>query len=766
MVSFKNKFSCILLLVGLFASQDLYSENTPLYKKPFKEILANYLFINDFNTKPDTRNVSEHLFWRYDIKIPDLKFPIEHQLTDPAKELPQTTGEGREAQHINEGRVLFLEGNFEEAKNIWLSLRARYGTKYKYHRRNDYFIALAFMNIAMEKVKTNGGNWKDSSVRGLLANAATFLSWALTVKEADHDQLLDYVAPKQFYNLAAIYYTYQRYAGSYGIADKGLNFLRANARKEYRSPMRRILVEAYIRKRSYLDAVKELDVAIRQDPDPKQAAAMFARVGDIYFDLNNYDLAEDAYALANHIDAEAEQINPAQFVLRGESLFWLGRFNEAQKMFHYALESSGSKNSISQLPPDLQAIAHLRLADAYLAENKFKQAKLEYFRVHHEYRGTLQANIARVRNACLELPYFDGNNVMHAREMLEEMKGVDLPVPAQEIGWACQVGSYAQRERTDAMVDRVREFSEKYPESKFLASLVTPVKETKAAQLDEHFAKGNTYSAVSFFEKNRDLLFPKVSEELQQKLFVSYADINMPERAKEFWSSYQKTTDSDLKILRSAAVAQALEDKKDKSKKWSGITENYARSLVKRQWSVGAEPLALNYFNRVASADHSAKHLPWLLKIAKSWAKADDQYTCNLVFPIMTRLLEGGENKTFSLADLKTEISDTVKSKMPKLLAIDETCAVSMLALEFSSLEKDPGILAALYMGRQDWPISKTLVHFFWNASELALAAGKTESARELWRIIRDKGPADAPEVSFAKVRMDNTKHEYDSIWR
>ena len=69
-------------------------------------------------------------------------------------------------------------------------------------------------------------------------------------------------------------------AGAFGAAETGLNFLRKTGRKEYRPVFHRMAAEAHIKNRSYLDAARELDTAIRQDPEPTEAAAAFARVGD------------------------------------------------------------------------------------------------------------------------------------------------------------------------------------------------------------------------------------------------------------------------------------------------------------------------------------------------------------------------------------------------------------------------------------------------------------------------------------------------------
>jgi tetratricopeptide (TPR) repeat protein len=100
------------------------------------------------------------------------------------------------------------------------------------------------------------------------------------------------------------------------------------------------LAEAYIKNRDLLSAIQELDTAIRQDPNEIQATRMFSRAADIYYDLNNYELAEDFYAMSSAIDRERLTYNPEQAVLRAESIFWLGRFDESEKLMRGAVEYS------------------------------------------------------------------------------------------------------------------------------------------------------------------------------------------------------------------------------------------------------------------------------------------------------------------------------------------------------------------------------------------------------------------------------------------
>src|SRR4051812_8145079 len=52
----------------------------PIYEQSFDEIIKNYLIVNDFSIKPQTRPLPKNKpllqFWRYGFKIPPVSFPI------------------------------------------------------------------------------------------------------------------------------------------------------------------------------------------------------------------------------------------------------------------------------------------------------------------------------------------------------------------------------------------------------------------------------------------------------------------------------------------------------------------------------------------------------------------------------------------------------------------------------------------------------------------------------------------------------------------
>ena len=754
----RNKW--VVLAVLLSTSQSSVAAE----KSRLDELLDKYTFVGDFYQKEETREVSKEIFWRYPYKLAPVEFPIHVKFDDPSVEIPATRGEGRPIDHLNRGRVLFLEGKFDQARATWLSGRARFGNKYPYHRRNDYFIGYSFLNSGAQLLQDKSQNYETPDVRKNMANASTFLSWAFVVKVDQPDPVLDVVTPKGLYNLAAIYWRYTRYDGAFGAAMNGLNFLRQTGRKEFRSDFHRIMAEAYVKSHSYLEAVQELDTAIRQDRIPEQVSMAFARVGDIYFDLNNYELAEDAYAMAAQVDEHLQRFNPAQLVLRAESLFWLGKFSDAQKMLHFALYGGPHQSGDgAPLDPEYRAWASLRYADAYLALNNLEKAKLEYFKVIQEFRTKPAGRLAMVREACLELPFYEGNNIKHARALLEEAKvGAEMPPAMRELAWACQVGSYTQRERSADMLKRVADFAAMYPNSDFLRSFVTPVREYQATQIEKYFKAGDTYRAMSFFEKNRKRLYPRVSDDLAQRLFVAYADAHRSESAVEFWRAYSKVPESDLKALRMAVVAAEMAAK-SKDKKWTELNKNIQKKFISRKWNIKADALTRSYVTRMQQQANGPAEWLWLLGLSKHFAADDKTFVCDMEYPLVSKLHSLGGAYAVSA---QKENDQLVAANLPDLFQSDESCALSLLDLEASALKAvDPKVMASRYLQRQEWPLIGGYLHYYWTISEYLHDVGDDDDARKLWQVIVDKGAAGSPEVTFAKARLDPTRTELENLW-
>jgi len=749
----------VLCLTAMAASQPV-----PLHDRSFEDILRYYFFVADFSTKEPERAVSGELFWRYPYQIPRVRFPVKVDLDDPSIELPQTQGEGMPMFHLNGGRAAFLDGDIDRAKSMWLAGRSRFGTNFDYHRRNDYFIGLSFLKLARADAKNDPLGELGDRPKAIFSNATTFLSSAFILKDSIADPLLDQVATKQLYNLAAIYYNYERYAAAYGAADHGLNILRRTGRLDFRPELNRILAESFIQNRSYLEAVQLFDDALRQEPTRSEAAAIFNRVGDIYFDLNNYELAESNYALASRIHHELEEVVPAQFIMRGEALFWLGRFSEAQQMIDFGLRMNTSSRTIIPLSDEYVAYAHLRLADAYFARGETEVAKLAYFKVQQDFRRFEAGRIAKIRQSCLELPQFDGKNVMHARGLLEDAKRQDIPAAAREIAWACHVASFSERERTKSMVDRVREFYKQYPDSRFLAQLIEPVREVQAGLIKEYFAAGDQAGATRFFEAKRNLLYKDIDDSLQQQLFTAYVDTNQVEKALEFWPAFRKLSPSPLHLVREAVFIAELYDLK-KTPTWQSHNKNQVEKLEGETWETTSSPQLDHYVMRIQTTSTADQHLYWIYKLIDQQTTNNEAAQCNRLFPTLIRLHDLDATPVARRNELTKAATRHIDRLTGTQTRRDEACILTMLEFEVRILRDQPDLLSQRYQQRLGWPLTARTADLFWAVSEILRQQGDSATARRMWQTIVDKAPPRTSAIQFARSRLDTRRTEFERLW-
>ncbi len=735
-------------------------------KKPsFQKILSEYTFVGDFAEKDPEPSQSKEIFWRYPFAISETQFPIKFQVTNLEKEIPITPGAGRAFEHMNQGRVEYLSGNYEAAKEIWLAGRELYHQDFNYNRRLEYFIGMVFLKMAEVSFEKNKGDLSVAAVKGLLNNAATFLSWAFIVHANQKDDAIDVLSAKQLYNLAAIYFTYKSYAAAFAAADKGLDYLNRTNQKTYRSEFRQILAEGLIKNRSFLEAVQEFDTAIRQDPEPTQAAKMFNRVGDIYYALNNFDLAVDSYELSESI--EAVKFRPNQILLHAEALFWAGKFKESKRYFDKALEVNSIGLAGDQLTKKDMAYAQLRRADCDLAlssdkadKKYFEAAKLDYFRVISDGAEKEPYDIASVRATCLELPAYEGNNVKHGREILEISKSKDLHPALIELAWACHVGSFAERERSENMLDRVREFYLKYPESEFLKKLIGPVQETQSQKIWPLFDQDH-YKALDFFEKNEKNLFAKIPVNLQFKLFNAYVDIFQSKKARRFWRVKQKAiTERDL--MRQATFFSEMSAGE---KKFQQNNIALAKKLAKKKWSAPSGESFQGYLSRIEQTPFGKVHIPWIYEATLVWALRNADDACGPAFAMLSQYFSSpppwANAKRFE-ADLKK----IMQKQFPKVLDADPSCAQSYLDLEMRAFKNNNDELTAAYLQRGEWLHSPVATAEIYVLAEKYLEAGKKNLAESLFKLILDKGSKLATEYRFAKARLDPQKTELEGLWQ
>lgn len=754
---------CINIIIVTIFSQivplNIFSNTKTKQQSFFKQIIKSYMFINDFNIKEEERPIStEHPTWKYPFKITQYTFPIYYEITDLANEWPATQGEGLEIQHLNFARIAFLEKKYDKAKNILLSAKAKFGKQHPYARRLNYLIGLIFLTIANNTEKTANTNSSKDNIKLTYANAATFLSAALLI-DTQLDPLIDKIYPKQIYNLAAIYYNYQRYAAAYGAADKGLNFLRKTARTDFRANLRRILVETHIQNRSYLDAAKELDMMIRQEENPQIASTGFARMGDIYFDLNNYELAEEQYNLANKINNEIGKINPIYFILRGESLFWLSKFSDSQKMFTYALESLAAKEITEELDNEIIGYAQLRIADSYLLLNNKQKALLEYFKITQDFPNTTIAKIAHIRSACLELPNMDKNNTKHTLKLLKKFKNQDLHPKAIELAWTCEALYYAQKEKNEKMIQKIQTFYEKYPNSILIKQLITPVKKLQASKINNYFNTNDYYAAISFFEKTRNHLFTNIPKDIQIKLFEAYTDTYQPQKAQEFWQTYfNAKSDNDLSAIRLATVASEMIDisnKQDK-KKWQKQLLNITKILNNKKLSIQDNSLTLNYLNRIKSTQSLKQNFIWIYNLVQYWNHINkNKYICNITLPLLYTYINISSLNPYEISFVNKKVLNIIDQNITELLKTNESCAISLLDMELKILQQDPQELIKRYKLRLQWKLSPALASIFWIASQKLDNYDYKNEAKKICEFIVKSTSQDIAEHTLAKIYLN-----------
>lgn len=744
------------------------SAKAPPKKPSAEDVVKNFTFIGDFDQKDETRNNSQEIFWRYPYSLPKVGFEVQLERSkEKLKEyFPITVGEGRAVEHLNKGRNLFLDDNYEDARQTWLSGRARFGKNYPFHRRNDYFIASAFVYKSYENWLKAGKKYDAPGLRQDFVNGNTFLSAAFDKKKDIPDELLDKVAPNAYYNQAAILYNYDRFAGVVGAANNGLDFLRKTGRTEHRRDFHRMLAEVSIKGQDYLEAVRSIDMTLRQDHDPATAGSLFARVADIYFALNNFELAEEVYDAANLIDTEFRQIKPSQYVLRGEALFWTGKFEEARKNFQYAINSQSLPRSQEVLDEKMSALASLRTADTYLAEKNLEKAKIAYFSHSQEFRGSPTEVFAKLRLACLELPAYKGKNIGHAREILAELKDQldKIPPVAQELAWTCEMASYAQHERNAEMVDRVRKFASLYPESELLKSLVEPLRDVQSLAIDPYFKKGDLYGAVLFYEKTKASLYPKVSDDLAKNLFVAYVDTHQSEKSTPFLKTYEESKPDKLGQLR-LAVAYSELASSEKGKTRSALLEKLSgqmRDFVKDETFFEKKDDVLLAIDRIKNSAGREIVMPWLFDQALLWAKDDISVACDMVYPLLQNITDS-KRLTPKIAK---DADEFINSHLKDLLRFETNCAYSMLEYEtnYSKLKKSD--LVERYLKRDYLPLDAQTVPIFYNLAEQARSEGSIDAAKKVWTLLASKADPKLPETRFAKQRLDERKTELENLWK
>ncbi len=759
----------IFFLIAVWACPTLLGQE--LYEKDFKTIMDSYTFIGDFRQKEAEREITNGYFFKYPLLIPkpDLSLDFNFGMTDA--DFPATQGDERATAHLNAARQLFKNKDYENARKTLLSARYRYGGSYPAHRRTDYFLGLTYLQISKKILEDFGRDIHRDEVRLSFSNAATFFAWAFIKKKDVKDDFLDQITPRGLYNLAVLYLQFGRHAGAHAAAEQGLDFLRSSGRGDFRPQLRNLLVETWILDHNYLKAMQELDTLIRQDPNPKATAPAFARAADIYFDLANYELAEEVYQLANRIFIFADQVDPHTYLLRGESLFWLGRFEEAIQMFELAFEADNSRKKIKNISRNQRSWAKLRMADARLAlfnsakegQNRkvlFEKAQLAYFQVGHEFPGTEAQKIARVRQACISLPHYKGNNIKHARADLARLRTQNLPMQAIELSWACEIDSYAKTDKSLGFIAKVQEFYDKFPRSNFIKNFVKPITNIRADKIDEYFAQNDDHSAIKFYEARKDLLFKNLSPKRRAKLFLSYVRTFSSDKAKSFWSDFAKwDKDPSHKMWGSLFLIEMAD--LDAKGPWRNLLQDW---LTKNGLDLDLSPANIEIWHRIWSHRFDKSLASLLLAITNKWGKADSQTICTYKSSLISRLIGEG----YDLSELEKEVNQDMDLLFPKIFTTNMSCAYNLLDLEFkiASEAKTQDRYAKKWLDRLNWPFKRIAIPFIWEAQQILAKNQMNAESDRLLNILTKLDPKQFEESTFAKLKADKGAGEVESFWK
>ena len=744
-------------------------------KSSFKEILDRYVFIADFSQKPGERPVSKEVFWKYPFKLAPVVFDLALEGVDMNSMVFQVKGSGARTEAMNIGRVEFLDGSYAKAHEAWLTGRQEFKDDAKANRLFDFFLAINALSAYREKLKIVQGDLQNPEVQAISKRAAYFLASTYLQKKDSPDERIDKYAPWGLYNLAAIYYRYGRLRSVFGAAQEGLSTLLKQGSVDFRSEFRQLLAEAYIKNQDLMSAIQELDTAIRQDPNQYQATRMFSRAADIYYDLNNYELAEDFYAMASAIDRERRIYNPAQAILRAESIFWLGRFQEAEKIFRGSVEyivkhGLADDSKVNQNVP----WAALRIADAMLAQSidksgkdknsSLEKARLAYFRVETEYPKTEAAQIAMIRGACLELPGYQGNNVKHARAFLQDVKDKNEVSPLlMEMVWACDAGSYSDREKSDQMVAKVREFADKYPRSRFLDAMLAPVRDVQASKINDYFAKQQWESATDFFEQRKASLFQKIPNDIAANLWTAYVATGRSSSALQFWPAKSRAVTTDIEALRQAAFLFEATSQKQVGEMLKE-RDKLNSLLIKRKWSNKPSEEEASYLKRVLATRQVAVAYPWIMNLQQAWYTSDEKSTCESLFPLLSRVIEDKKSGVLAKNMAYGRIKNISEEVINKIRGSDPSCFQSWVDLEGKVLElKD---MQKKYTLRGDWPLEGAWLDRAWALSEQLNQVKQRQQAVPIWQKIAEKAPKDSFESRMARTRLDPNKTEFESLWK
>ncbi len=786
-----HKFLICFILIGYTTpsragsgEEDMRSWYQKLAKADFKTILKNYSFVGDFSSKAEERDSYPEVFWKYPLRLPEPQFALTTDFGNPTDYMPVLKGASRLVEHINSGRVAYLNGDYDRARKIWLTAREEFKNKNQNSKRLSYFIGLTYLKIAKLSEKNPGGYPPDVLEKieeGFYANAATFLSQAF-IKEKDlSDPEIDQMGPVMRYNIAAIYHRFSRFPSAYSTATEALTLLRDQGQNTHRYELNRIVGESLIINGNYLDAVRELDLAIRQDPTENNARDAFSRMGDVYFGLNNYETADYAYSLAIALDRGQKKISATQALLQGESLFWIGKLDQAQEMLLYGID--GAKSAKNPVDPNTLAWAKLRFADTWLAKaslakgeerkKHLERAKLEYFRLMNDLRGNEVAVTASLRFYCGELPAYNGNNIQHARSFLEGLKKDNiLPRQGVELAWACYTNSFSERERSEEMIVKVTEFANRYPRSKFLESMVKAVKDVKSSYLGEYLKAQEKEKAIAFYQKYGNRLYGKnLPPEWAAQLFTIYYDRLEFEKAAPLWNAAdsQKISGTEDLIRRISWLEEKTAPKETAPQKNEDLKKKlnvYLKEAQKIDWAKEDTTPFEKYIPRIRAVDTDFSSGTWMTEKLLAKKPSSDQ-VCSEVIPILSNASQKEKDKKI-LFKWRQYVTQLLNDPSSNLNSLDDSCRTVLFDLEAAMMEKNESTtaLADQWLSRLTMPLNRTTAGYLWEASELLEKSKRNEDATKIWKVLSESKVPSLEESKWATLKLDGAKTQYEDLWK
>lgn len=748
----------ILFVLSIFLISSSVTKKKTVTKeesdKSFHEVIDNYYFVADFRLKPSTRSPLSHYFWKYPIKIQPVSFDLKEIFWSPEL-FPVTEGEGLIYQHLNRARVFYLDKNFETARKTLLSAKARAESDFKYLKRINYFIALTFLAEIpqLEQVDTKddeeASEQKDLDIKKHYSNASNFLVNAFYT--SSDDPLLQKKRINALYVISGINFRYSSYMYAFKFINLGLEVLAKEGLTTHYMDFLRM--KGYILQKAghYLEAIKVYDLALRQDHITKREAALIlTQVANIYFDLNNYELAEDLYEKASLVDIGS--FTPLTYVLRGECLFWMNDLDGSSSMLQKSLDSENFSYipESDHLGKDNFEFASLRLADIYLAKKDVKKASLEYFKLKHMDRYSYYGQIADIREGCLDFNSFEGKNITHIRTMFQEYYDTLTDENLKELSLACLTMSYKD---TDEIVEKSKLFLQAYPESDFIESMRLPLIKKQASLINTYFSKGKKEDAIKFFETNRSSLFKNIDNKVRLQLFEAYTDLYSYDKAEEFYPNYikhvkeLKTKDNSYNraLVRIACFLRQIKNSKQYLKDSSWVV----KELESVSWSkVVLDNLYESYIDRFV-LKHEKKDLGWILSMVEGIdSSKNPEFKCKYIYDVYSLLTDEMSYKELINLGLDKKLEKDFLT-LEDLVKSNETCSDKLVDIDKKLYINNLDVLVKKCQSYTF--MSKHMAFVCWNIAQ-SIENKKSSDASLIYKKIIDLAPKDSSELSLSKL--------------